>query len=460
MHPSKERRILTIRRYALNFMMILLLCAVLFGVPVCSRFTGFTPGILPLFSNNWQPSPDSRTLWVIMSSCGLTLFACTWTAVPPDIPRLGEGVVVVTVRRLLLMFVAYFAPELMAAWAAWQLICARQVAKDFNDVLGAQRAAAQPNGDCEAAPQSSPAVVLPNAVSKSNESSSAGWTETHGFFAGMGGFLLYVDGKPWATLTPDELLRFVCEGSVEMPVITKADIEDRSKGDVLSRCITILQLGWFFIQIIARYGQHLPTTLLELDTLAVVLLTIDTYGLLWWRKPKDVQRPHIVHWNPNFPPPHECLANDKRRTPILLSVLFNRKVRRSHTSARNMTTFLAGGGSGVLFAAMHTLGWNFVFPSHAERILWRMSFVGKAGLSLTMWSLWYLDTRPSEYKGLSGKALYFLSVNLMKIIGVLGVIYILARFAIITLIMLSLRSLPQGVYDTIAWTKFIPHVGT
>jgi hypothetical protein len=40
------------------------------------------------------------------------------------------------------------------------------------------------------------------------------------------------------------------------------------------------------------------------------------------------------------------------------------------------------------------------------------------------------------------------------------VIYILARFAIITLIMLSLRSLPQGVYDTIAWTKFIPHVGT
>ncbi|KAG1864459.1 hypothetical protein C8R48DRAFT_772980 [Suillus tomentosus] len=444
--------------------MILLLCAVLFGIPFVRASLVSSPGlndtcILPLFSNNWQSSPDARTLWVIMSSCGLTLFACTWTAVPPDIPRLGEGVVVVTIRRLVLMFVAYFAPELMAAWAAWQLICARQVAKDFNDVLGAQRAAAQPNGDCEAAPQSSPAVVLPNAISNSNGSSSAGWTETHGFFAGMGGFLLYVDGKPWATLTPDELLHFVRDGFVEMPVITKADIEDRSKGDVLSRCITILQLGWFLIQIIARYAQHLSTTLLEVDTLAVVCLTIATYGLLWWRKPKDVQRPHIVHWNPNFPPPHECLANDKRRTPMLLSILFNRKVRRSNSSARSVTTFLAGGVSGVLVAAMHALGWNFAFPSHAERIVWHTAFVGKACLSLTMWSLWYLDAQPSEYNGLSGKALYFLSVNLMKIIGFLGTIYVLARLTVITLTMLSLRSLPQDVYDTVAWTKFIPHVG-
>ncbi|KAG2140485.1 uncharacterized protein EDB93DRAFT_1066168, partial [Suillus bovinus] len=81
-----------------------------------------------------------RTLWMIMSSCALTLFACTWTAVPPDIPRMGDGALVIVIRRLLLMFIAYFAPELMAAWAAWQLMCARQVAKDFNDALGAQRA--------------------------------------------------------------------------------------------------------------------------------------------------------------------------------------------------------------------------------------------------------------------------------------------------------------------------------
>ncbi|OAX33637.1 hypothetical protein K503DRAFT_804217 [Rhizopogon vinicolor AM-OR11-026] len=53
-----------------------------------------------------------------------------------------------------------------------------------------------------------------------------GWTVTHGFFTWMGGFLLYVDGEPRATLTPDELLRFILQESVDIPIITKADIED------------------------------------------------------------------------------------------------------------------------------------------------------------------------------------------------------------------------------------------
>ncbi|KAG2114963.1 hypothetical protein BD769DRAFT_1488350 [Suillus cothurnatus] len=37
-------------------------------------------------------------------------------------------------------------------------------------------------------------------------------------------------------------------------------------------------------------------------------------------------------------------------------------------------------------------------------------------------------------------------------------IYILARISIIVLTLLSLRSLPPGAYDTVAWTKFITHV--
>jgi hypothetical protein len=37
-------------------------------------------------------------------------------------------------------------------------------------------------------------------------------------------------------------------------------------------------------------------------------------------------------------------------------------------------------------------------------------------------------------------------------------IYILARVTLIVLTMLSLRSLPTGIYDTVAWTMFIPHL--
>jgi hypothetical protein len=120
----------------------------------------------------------------------------------------------------------------------------------------------------------------------------------------MGGFMLYFNDKPRATLTPKELERFVNEGSVEMPFITEADIEDRSKGDALSKGIAILQLAWFVLQLIARYVQNLPMTLLELDTLAVAALTSIASGF-WWKKPKDVGRPHAVHWKATACPPSE-----------------------------------------------------------------------------------------------------------------------------------------------------------
>jgi hypothetical protein len=105
----------------------------------------------------------------------------------------------------------------------------------------------------------------------------------------MGGFLLYVNDRPQAHLTPDELHGFVSDGSVDMPDIAEADILDRSKGDELSKSVAILQLAWFVIQLIARWVQKLPVTLLEVDTLAVAALTCIAYAW-WWKKPKDVGR--------------------------------------------------------------------------------------------------------------------------------------------------------------------------
>jgi hypothetical protein len=120
----------------------------------------------------------------------------------------------------------------------------------------------------------------------------------------MGGFILYFNDKPRATLTPKELKRFINGGSVEMPIIMEADIKDRSKGDALSKGIAILQLGWFVLQLVARYVQNLPMTLLELDTLAVAALTCISYGF-WWKKPKDIGYPHAVYWKATVSPPSE-----------------------------------------------------------------------------------------------------------------------------------------------------------
>jgi len=117
----------------------------------------------------------------------------------------------------------------------------------------------------------------------------------------MGGFMLYVDNQPFSTLTPEELLKYVRDEFVEMPVITEAEIQDRSKGDTLSKGIAIFQLLWFTVQIVARLSQGLSTTLLEIDTLAVAFLSCIAYAL-WWKKPKDVGLPYPVHWKGNARP--------------------------------------------------------------------------------------------------------------------------------------------------------------
>src|ERR1700722_19586598 len=110
------------------------------------------------------------------------------------------------------------------------------------------------------------------------------WTRTHGFFALMGGFMLFDRRRPVKTILPEELE----SDEFEFPEITESRIQDKSKGDVLSKGIVVFQTGWFLIQIIARGVEGLPVTELELVTLAFAVLNFVTYGL-WWNKPLDVR---------------------------------------------------------------------------------------------------------------------------------------------------------------------------
>jgi hypothetical protein len=77
-------------------------------------------------------------LWDIIWSCAATLFACTWTAIHPNIPGVDESQVAITFRRLFIMVVALTAPELIITWAVRQFFSARKAAKDFNDTFDLQ----------------------------------------------------------------------------------------------------------------------------------------------------------------------------------------------------------------------------------------------------------------------------------------------------------------------------------
>jgi len=116
-----------------------------------------------------------------------------------------------------------------------------------------------------------------------------GWTVTHAFFVSMGGLTLHdVQGTPLRILEPNELEELSEGGRIKWPSITEAEIQDRSKGDHLSKGIVLIQTIWFITQCIVRGAYKLEVTELEITTLAFAALTGVIY-YLWWNKPLDVR---------------------------------------------------------------------------------------------------------------------------------------------------------------------------
>ena len=115
----------------------------------------------------------------------------------------------------------------------------------------------------------------------------------------MGGFTLVDPAQKYAkpkerdgsVLTVDY---FQEHPDIDIPHLTSEDIEDRSKGDALSKIIAILQTSWFIVQCIARGQQRLAITELELVTLALASLNAVTFGI-WWHKPLGVQEPVRIY---------------------------------------------------------------------------------------------------------------------------------------------------------------------
>ena len=121
-----------------------------------------------------------------------------------------------------------------------------------------------------------------------------GWTKTHGHFFQMGGFMLYEGNDAKGVLTPWRFSQLLREGKIEFPTVTVEEIEDRSKADGFSKTIALGQTLWFITQCLARIGQHLDLTLVELVTLSLATLNGVMY-FLWWHKPLDVRCPIRVY---------------------------------------------------------------------------------------------------------------------------------------------------------------------
>ncbi|KAF9441540.1 hypothetical protein P691DRAFT_766169 [Macrolepiota fuliginosa MF-IS2] len=83
-----------------------------------------------------------------------------------------------------------------------------------------------------------------------------------------------------------------------VPYYTEEELMDRSKGDILSKGVALLQTAWFVTQYFTRMCYRLPLTKLETITPAFAVLNFATY-ILWLHKPLNVQCPIRVHEQPS-----------------------------------------------------------------------------------------------------------------------------------------------------------------
>jgi hypothetical protein len=333
-----------------------------------------------------------------------------------------------------------------------------------------------------------------------------GWTITHGFFAVMGGFMLFGgDDKPERTLLPDQLDGLSTSGEIGFPKITEEEVEDKGKGDILSKGLVILQTGWFVTQIVARKVQGLSITELEVATLAFAVLNFVIYGL-WWHKPLDVkcaarvykkqgsEITHVVEVNKleeqggsaggdNGGVWAVCQRAGKAACGGLEDAMIAIKQRgcfdvwwfpfgemmgfaAADKEDKRVGTFYAWdvtgkdvqtvvAAVGTVFGSIHLIGWSYAFPSHTEQLLWRVSSLAITCLPIVIWGAAVIYQSLNRSRGL----LALVAKHTCRFSVTMGsTLYITSRVVLLVLPFLSLRSLPPDAYRTVSWTMLIPHL--
>jgi hypothetical protein len=317
----------------------------------------------------------------------------------------------------------------------------------------------------------------------------------------MGGFMEYDGNQPIHVLLPNELELYSLTGNGDFPRISKAEINDRSKGDAISKGVVILQTGWFVTQCIARGVQGLPITELELATVAFAALNFVIY-LLWWDKPQNVQRGARVYRKRITEEPiddgdvegtigfwvafRDAVSDIPAaifRGPVLVDFMdsswlirvllwplykpgdillsdepddikFEKKVNTFYPSTFVASQIYLVVAVTVAFGAIHCIGWSFKIPSSIERTLWRVASLSITGVPIIILPLGVLGMGVDSF--LPRPRFDDFCLVMMTMLPLF--LYILSRLVLLVLPFLCLRSLPPAAFHVVHWTSFIPHV--
>ncbi|KAF8315085.1 uncharacterized protein EI90DRAFT_3088906 [Cantharellus anzutake] len=345
-----------------------------------------------------------RTMWSMVYSCLLTIFACVWTALHPEVPEQYSAWSFERGSRNLEMILTLVSPEL-AVRAAWT---------EFSKAWRISQKCA----------------------------GIQGWTLTHSYFVIMSGFfdsskqkLVKPDGNEDPSTLFEKYPGIIDKSGGQRKVaVTREGVLDRSKGSFFSKSIVILQLLWFTTQYVGRWASHLPRSQLEAMTLAYAALSIFV-SALWWHKPLDVHF-SIDVTEETEPNPSSSEAVTDPVLPKTENASNPISPAAKIMEANPVWIFLV---TGIIFGGIHCLAWSYPFPTRVEKLLWRISAI-------------IITVGP----GPLGWALVSSAKRSESLLTLFMLFYAIARIILFTLTFTSLRSPPPDLYRTTSWTSFIP----
>ncbi|KAL9007745.1 MAG: hypothetical protein Q9180_009586, partial [Flavoplaca navasiana] len=118
------------------------------------------------------------------------------------------------------------------------------------------------------------------------------FSQTYGFYILMGGLTVNVshlhDQSDRVLITPSGLIHLAKKGYFFH--VSDADIEDKSKANMLAKGLVLLQITWTVLQCLSRKATGLPLSVLEVHILVHAGCALIMY-VLWFNKPMDVDEP-------------------------------------------------------------------------------------------------------------------------------------------------------------------------
>ena len=377
-----------------------------------------------------EPKVPTRGTWDILQSCIITIFFCTATSLHLNIAKATNSYWRRLWTSLCWTTINAIAPEICMCIAMTQFLEARAV----------QRAVDELSQDYRGHPRT--------------------WSMSQAFYYNMRGFVYrpqegsdYFDPRS----SDDDEITYLKMKHLE-PIIRRglfrhihkrtSLVKEYSRTDRLGKSIALIQALWLLIQTFARIHLHLPTSPLEITAVAYVTCTLFSF-LLWLDKPQDVGWATEIRdraFDRVLDDVRDMdLRSDKEKASLggIVNQLPN--ADRDYTTGDYFfigSTWLSVAG---VFGGLHLLAWNYELPTPEEKTLWRFSSIAIMALPPAFYFWEILRWR----RGSLG------SVNLVGLVAMF--LYLVARIYNFVEVFFSLRSTPEGLYETVQWTNFIPH---